>query len=119
MNPKINNFEYTCCVCFVLHFLSFVDGFGVDLGANLVSKRGAGGQKEVQNEVQVGLGGDSGAKAVSTIITGSVLAPFWRSFWSPKSIIFDIDFVMIFVKCFLLLLEGFGDDFGALLVSKE
>ena len=30
-----------------------------------MSKRGAGGQQEVQNEVQVGLGGDSGAKAVS------------------------------------------------------
>ena len=48
MNPQINNFEYTFCVCLVLHFLSFVDGFGVDLGAILVSKRGAGGQKETQ-----------------------------------------------------------------------
>ena len=79
-----------CCI-----FLSFVEGFGVDLGANLVSKRGAGGQKEVQNEVQVGLGGDSGAKAVSTIVTGSVLAPFWRSLWTPKSIISNILFVYV------------------------
>ena len=41
MNPKINNFEYTFCVCFVLHLFSFVDGFGVDLGANLVSNQHA------------------------------------------------------------------------------
>ena len=77
MNPKINYFEYTFCVCFVLHFLSFVDGFGVDLGANLVSKRGAGGQKEVQNEVQVGLGGDSGAKAVSEGFRQCSGSAFW------------------------------------------
>ena len=32
-----------CCI-----FLSFVEGVGVDFGANLVSKRGAGGQKEVR-----------------------------------------------------------------------
>ena len=49
---------------FCVAFFIVVDGFGVDLGANLVSKRGAGGQKEVQNEVQVGLGGDSGARVM-------------------------------------------------------
>ena len=38
MNPKINNLEYTFCVCFVLHLLLFVDGVGVDLGAILVSE---------------------------------------------------------------------------------
>ena len=88
MNPKINNFEYTFCVCFVLHFLSFVDGCGVDLGTHLVSKRGAGGQKEVQNEVQVGLGGDSDAKAVSEGLRRRSLERFWldlgfiwKSFW--------------------------------------
>ena len=92
MNPKIDNFEYTCCVCFVLHFLSFVDGFGVDSGANLVSKRGAGGQKEVQNEVQVGLGGDFGAKAVSEGLLPCSWERFWTdlgsilgSFWTSKS----------------------------------
>jgi len=69
---------------------------------------------------------DSGAKLVSACIfycsgtgLGSILAPFWRSFWTPKSIILGIDFVIIFVKRFLLLLERFGVDFGAILVSKE
>ena len=67
-------------------------------------------------------GGDFGSNKNQhhcMIIAGSVLAPFWRSFWSPKSIIWGIDFVIIFVKCFLLLLERFGHDFGAFLVSKE
>ena len=71
-------------------------------------------------------GDDSGAKLVSEWISycsgvgfGSIFAPFWRLFWSQKSIIWGIDFVIIFVKRFLLLLERFGVDVGAILVSKE
>ena len=110
-----------CCI-----FLSFVEGFGVDLGANLVSKRGAGGQKEVQNEVQVVPGGDSGDdfgtnknQRHNTIITGTDLGSISGSFWTPKSINWGIDFVLISVMCFLSPLERFVVDFGAILESKS
>ena len=48
MNLKINNFEYTFCVCFVLHFLSFVDGFGIDFGVTLVSNAVRVGKKRLK-----------------------------------------------------------------------
>ena len=132
MNPQINNFEYTFCVCFVLHFFIvcgrcwgwFGSKFGVKTRRGW-SKRGAGGPKQAQNEVQVVPGGDSGDdfgtnknQRHNTIITGTDLGSISGSFWTPKSMIFDIDFVLIFVMCFLSPLERFGVDFGALLVSK-
>ena len=53
------------------------------------------------------------------IITGLALGSIWRLFWSPKSMIFDIDFVLIFVMCFLSPLERFVVDFGGILESKS
>ena len=71
-------------------------------------------------------GGDSGDdfgtnknQRHNTIITGTDLGSISESFWTPKSMIFDIDFVMNCVMCFLSLLEGFGVDFGAILVAKS
>jgi len=71
-------------------------------------------------------GGDSGAK-VNLIrecdCSGSALRTdlgfISKSFWTPESIHSGSDFMIHFVMCFLLLLERFGIDFGAFLVSKE
>ena len=53
------------------------------------------------------------------LLLGSVLGRFWGPFGTPKSINVGIDFVIYFVMCFLSLLERFGVDVGAILVSKE
>ena len=72
------------------------------------------------------LGGDSGDdfgpkknQRHCTIVAGFDFGSILGSFWIPKSIMFDIDFEIFFVMCFLLLLERFGVDFGALLVPEE
>ena len=66
-------------------------------------------------------GDDFGTKKIQQhimIIAGLALV-ILGSFWIPKSMIFDIDFVMIFVMRFLSLLEGLGVDFRGILVSKS
>ena len=71
-------------------------------------------------------GGDSGAKVVFEGLRQCSWDRFWvdlgsisGSFWNPKSIHLGIDFMIICVMCFLLLLERFGLDFGALLYPKS
>ena len=69
----------------------------------------------------MGLGGDSGAKVVSE----GLLRCSWDwflvdlgQFGTPKSINIGMDFVIYFVMCCLSLLERFGVDVGATVVSK-
>ena len=52
-------------------------------------------------------------------VTGLVFGSIWESFWTPKSVIVGIDLVIFLMMCFLSLLEGFGVDFGAILMSKS
>ena len=89
---------------------------------DLSKKRGAGGPKQAQNEVQVVPEGDSGDdfgnnknQRHNTIITGTDLGSISGSFWRPESINWGINFVLISVMCFLSPLEmlimiyfGFG-----------